>query len=168
MVGVLESFDKTKPIISLSWKGQSVICVFFLIGLVTVFQEYRVIEEDHLNMRMASARIGSSVNTSNVTPDTKVLTQLREFVRFARTEATPGMSDEELEWMRRVSHRYTYPPALFRYALALGLNERYREAEKIMGVLKRLHGEELYLEAKASLEVLADEKYPQLNNIILN
>jgi hypothetical protein len=92
------------------------------------------------------------------------MTQAREFLRFARTEARPDMSDAELEWMRQVSSRYAYPPAMFRYALALGLNGRYQDAEQTLSSLRQLHPEKFFIEAAQSWVVLS-KRYPQLGSI---
>jgi len=165
MVGMLELSAKKDVVFSLGKFYQGFIVIMFAACLWVFFQEYRIIEKEFLKTRMASARIGGNVDVSEKAPDVVVLTQLREFIRFTRTEAAPNMSAEKLEWMRKVSHRYAYPPALFRYALALGLNGRVTEAEKIMLVIKRIHGDKLFNEAKDSLEMLGREKYPQLKNI---
>ena len=63
-----------------------------------------------------------------------------------------------------VAHRYAYPPALFRYAVALFLNDKADEGRLELVKLRQLHGEERYLEAKANLMLMAD-KYPQLKAI---
>lgn len=129
----------------------------------TVFYEYQKIEADARLLRFETARIGL-LKAEKKAPDVKVLTQLREFLRFARTEAHANMSAAEIAWMEKVAHRYAYPPALFRYALALLLNGRADEGRLELVKLRQLHGEEMYLEAKENLRMLA-KKYPQLNNI---
>ncbi len=127
---------------------------------VLAWREYRIIEEDYRLMRFETARIGS-IKAEHLAPDVKLLTQLREFVRFARTEAREGMNDSELEWMRKVAHRYPYPPSLFRYALTLGLNGKPEGAYEQMLILRSMHPTEHYLEATSSLKQLQKE-YPQL------
>ncbi len=134
--------------------------------MAVVWQEYRLIEEDHRLMRFESARIGTLAATRPA-PDVVVLSQLREFLRFARTKATPGMSADEVEWMRKVAHRYPYPPALFRYALALGMNGAPEAARLEMKRLRQLHGEELYMEARAGLQSLAETTNPELAAVLV-
>lgn len=124
-----------------------------LVVIVWVWREYRVIEEDYRQMRFETARIGT-LKSEHAAPDVVLLSQLREFIRFARTEATPNMSEEQLEWMRKVAHRYPYPPSMFRYALVLGLNNQTALAEQELLRLRALHGEEHYQQAhQAMLEV---------------
>ncbi len=74
------------------------------------------------------------------------------------------MSAEELEWMRQVAFRYAYPPAMFRYALALGLNGRYEEAETQLMRLRQLHPPIRYQEAQEGWAAMA-ERFPELGNV---
>lgn len=133
--------------------------------LVWIWCEYRVVEEDHRLMRFETARIGD-VKAERSAPDVVLLTQLREFIRFARTEATPGMDQEQIEWMRKVAHRYPYPPSLFRYSLALFLNGQPNLAKQELLRLRALHGEELYQGARLGMISMA-ERYPQLEYLQL-
>lgn len=118
--------------------------------IVGVWREYRIIEEDYRLMRFETARIGT-LKSEHAAPDVVLLTQLRELIRFARTEATPDMSEEQLEWMRKVAHRYPYPPSMFRYALASGLNGQASLAEQELLRLRALHGEEQYQQARQTM-----------------
>lgn len=92
-----------------------------LAALAVVAVEYLQAEQNYRLLRLESARIGTS-RIESQPADLRVLTQLGAFLRFARTEARPGMTDEEVEMMRRVSERYGYAPVMLRYALAAGLN----------------------------------------------
>ena len=68
-----------------------------------------------------------------------VLDQLQPFLEFARTEARPGMSPDEVGRRRVVSERFAYPPAMFRYALAAGLSDQPEVASRTPGRLSRIH-----------------------------
>jgi hypothetical protein len=129
-----------------------------------VWIEYRIIEEDHRLMRFETARIGEE-GAEQAANDVVLLTQLREFIRFARTPAAERMSDEQLEWMRTVAHRYPYPPSLFRYSLALALNGKIVLASEQLIVLRALHGETHFEESLQALERTAT-KYPQLLDVL--
>lgn len=137
-----------------------------MLGLVLatwIFVEYQLVQTDYNRLRYESA--GLEVRSANpAPPDVKLLTQSREFIRFARTEARQGMSAEELEWMRQVAFRYAYPPAMFRYALALGLNGRYEEAETQLLRLRQLHSPIRYQEAQEGWMAMA-ERFPELGNV---
>lgn len=118
--------------------------------IVWLFEEYRIIEEDHRLMRFETARIGT-LKAEQAAPDVVLLTNLREFIRFARIEATPGMTEEQVSWMRKVAHRYPYPPSLFRYALALGLNGQADLSTQEFLRLRALHGERHYQSARQAV-----------------
>lgn len=132
-------------------------------ALIMIHIEYQVIEEDHRRMRFESALIEPR-KAPGTAPDVKILTQLAEFIRFARTEAAEDMSTEALQQMEKVAHRYPYPPALFRYALALGLNHQYDAAALELRRLKQLHPPARADEARQGWRALM-ERYPQLANV---
>ncbi len=133
------------------------------LAFIAVFVEYQLVEEDFRRMRFETAKIERRAD-SHIGPRVVLLTQLREYTRFARTEAREGMSDQELDWMRSVAHRFPFSPALFRHALALALNHRYEEARLEFARLQRLHPAEHYDEAIGNLQALAS-RYPQLLKI---
>lgn len=130
---------------------------------VWIFVEYQAVQADYTRLRYESAGIELR-SPDHIAPDVVLLTQSQEFIRFARTEATKGMSLKELEWMRKVAFRYAYPPVMFRYALALGLNGRYEEAGTQLMRLRQLHPPVRYQEALEGWTVLA-EKFPELGNV---
>lgn len=129
-----------------------------------VWFEYRIIEEDHRLMRFENAQIGD-LKAVQEAPDVVLLTQLREFIRFARTPATINMSREQIEWMRKVSHRYPYVSSIFRYSLALALNGQADAAREQLLILRALHGEKYYAEGMQSLWDMS-ASYPQLVTVL--
>lgn len=130
-----------------------------------IWQEYRVIEEDHRLMRFETARIGD-LKAEQAAPDVVLLTQLREFIRFARTPATEGMSHERLDWMRKIAHRYPYPPSLFRYSLALALNGQITESVEQLEILRALHGDR-HLDESLQALIQMQVKYPQIKEVLM-
>lgn len=126
-----------------------------LVAVAAIWMDYRVAEEESRALRFESARIGRDKPVVRI--DRIVfLDQQREFLRFARTLAHPGMSAAQIESMRRVAHRYPYPPALFRYALALAQNGRLDEAVLELARLRQLHGKKLFDEAVGSLAQMGE------------
>ncbi|WP_417660564.1 Wzy polymerase domain-containing protein [Pseudomonas sp.] len=121
------------------------------------WREYRVVAEDYRLMRFETAKIGT-LKATEPAPDVVLLSQLREFTRFARTQPTAEMSGADLEWMRKVSHRYPYYLALHRYALALALNGHVEAAREQMLILRGLYGEKVYKHALA----LTQFEHPEL------
>lgn len=170
LLGMVERHQGIKPIAILPRKI-GIATVALAAGLIGwVWHDYRLIEDDHRLMRFETARIGT-IKAEKSAPDVLLLDQLREFLRFVRTEASVGMSEDELAWMRDVAGRYPYPPSLFRYALALGLNSRYEESARQLRILKALYkpiysnAPRHYDEAIQAIRALS-EKYPQLNNVL--
>lgn len=133
------------------------------IGSLTWF-EYRIIEEDFRLMRFEAANIGA-LKAEQSESNVKLLTQLREFIRFARAEVVDNMSDEDLMWMRKVSHRYPYLPNLYRYSFALALNGHAEEAVEELKILRGLYGEQAFSEVLSLLESQA-KVYPQLDLVL--
>ncbi|MBA4078443.1 MAG: hypothetical protein C0508_25665, partial [Cyanobacteria bacterium PR.023] len=162
-VGVLESYSSggklgyTKPRVI----GIGVALVSTSI-LLFVGYEYLQIEEDHRTLRYEAAGYARPV-PGHKAPNVALLTQQSAFLRFARTEAKPNMTAEELEAMRLVAGRYGYPPVLFRYALALGLNGRVLDAEAELARLRALHPPERYQEALEGWTE-ARRRFPYLND----
>lgn len=100
--------------------------------------EYVVLEQDYRLMRFEKANIGQ-VKAEQPAPDVVLLTQLREYTRFVRTEAASGMSAAELELMRAVTYRFPYSFSLIRYAKALAYNGHHQEAAEHLVLLKKMH-----------------------------
>ncbi|WP_114970661.1 PglL family O-oligosaccharyltransferase [Rhodoferax ferrireducens] len=131
----------------------------FLI-FATVAFEYPAWEEEWRQMRYAEVGL---VNPAPLPPPTPLLlTQISELIRFARTEAAPGMSESQLEWMRHISERYGYPSSFYRYALALALNGHSAEAGIALRKLCSMDIEKSCVNAKKNWGKLTQGKYPQL------
>ena len=143
--------------------------IFWILGITGIALctvstiEYLKIEQAHRNMRFASARIGP-IQPPVEFPSSILFPELTEFINFAQTEAKEDMSREDLDRMQRVAHNKAFPPALFRYALALGLNDQPEAAALELRRLRALHGDQHYEEARASWIGLT-ERYPQLGRV---
>lgn len=133
--------------------------------LVIIFREYIIIEKDLRLVRYESARIGN-IKVERPGSGVVLLTQLRDSLRFSGTEATPDLTPEDLQHMELIAHRFGYPAWLMRYSLALGLNKEYEQASSELQLIRKLHGEELYQEAKDNWAILT-ERYPELSVVTL-
>lgn len=129
-----------------------------------VWNEYRAIEDGYRQIRFESAHLAQPQGAIP-TPEIFILTQLREYLRFARTYPHPDMSHEELEWMRKVAYRYPYPSSIYRYALASGLNGKTEQARDHLRILQLLHGNVQYREGLGIMRGLA-ATYPQLGDVV--
>lgn len=136
-----------------------------LVGLGWVWCEYRIVEEDHRLMRFETAGIGS-LKAEHVAPNVLLLTQLRDFISYARTHDLENMSAEQLAWMRKIAHRYPYSPSLIRYSLALALNGRPKEADQQLLILRSLYGKAPYEATVQAFKALCDS-YPQLRELTI-
>jgi hypothetical protein len=93
-----------------------------------------------------------------------LLDQPREFHRFMAASARPGMTRDELVWMRDVVTREPRPPAQLRYALAAGLNGQPLEAQETLRRLCMMHPAPRCDEGRTSW-VAAQQQHPVLRRI---
>jgi hypothetical protein len=137
------------------------------VALSTLFAgiaaDYLPAEENHRVLRLETARVGvTRLETPAV--QLRLLNQLQAFLEFARDEPRRGMSVAEVEKMRRVSERFAYPPAMFRYALASGLNGRPDVATTTLARLCRIHSR-LRCEDAIAAWLALQKKHPELRDI---
>ncbi|WP_119292606.1 PglL family O-oligosaccharyltransferase [Azohydromonas sediminis] len=137
------------------------------VGLAAVLSvvavDYLEAEQNHRILRLESARIGvRAIETP--APTLRVLDQLQAFLEFARTEARPNMTAEDLQAMRRVAERFGYPPVLLRYALAAGLNGEPATAALTLERLCLIHPRPRCDEGRIAWVSLG-ERYPALRAI---
>lgn len=156
---VTRAFFISKKMLAVFAMGWSV-----LLGVV-VF-EYSLAEEDFRVNRFENRNIGSTPEKYNP-PKLFLLNQLGDMLRGMRLRAVPGMSQEDLDVLVRVSQRYSWAQMQFRTALALGLNGRPDDATRQLQIIKVLYSKDIYDEAIESLNQLAREKYPELKNIAI-
>jgi hypothetical protein len=130
--------------------------------LAVVSWDYLRAEDGYRTMRFETARIGIDRNTPP--PQLLVLTQLQAYQEFVKTLAKPGMSAEQLTWMRRVSERYPFPPVMLRYALAAGLNGDPAAATATLIRLCKIQPKERCAEARQAWPAL-QAQYPQLSQV---
>lgn len=141
------------------WAPQAIALPLLLL-LGTIAVDYLKAEQNYRVLRLESARIGVT-RLETPAPDLLLLDHLQAFLSFARTEAASGMSPAEVDSMRRVSERFAYPPAMFRYALAAGLNGQPDAAAATIARLCRMHAPPRCDEAIEGW-ALARQKFPQL------
>jgi len=128
-----------------------------------IFSEYIKMEEGFRNLRLESAKIGVA-GIVTPPPQSLVLSQLSAYQKFAGKEAIAGMSSADLGEMSDVARRFAYPPVLFRYALALGLNGYSVESLSNLRKICNLHGAERCEEARKNWRAL-QENFPSLKTV---
>ena len=126
-----------------------------------VARDYINVDAAYRQMRLEKFIVSTDVQRA---PDLLLLTDWRDFLVLARTEAQPDMDPKWIESMRKVRLRHPYPPILLRYALVAGLNGRPDEALSAMVLLCKIHVPQRCSEGLDSWRQ-ARQKYPQLGPI---
>lgn len=106
--------------------------------LVVTSRDYFNIEVNYQAFRFEQARIGVDKPPEPIRP-ILVLTQLSEFLRFARTNAKADMSAQELLWFEHVAKRYPNWTALVRWASALAQNGQAAQARATLAGICNTH-----------------------------
>jgi hypothetical protein len=135
-----------------------------LVVLVSLWAIDNVAAERALRlMRLESARIGAPGIVTE--PPTLVfMNQYEAYFKFAATEARPGLSARDLDDMRKLHERFSYPSAMFRYALAQGLNGDPQGAALTLKRVCRLHVSTRCQEIREAWPA-AQVKYPALKQV---
>lgn len=142
LLGLAQAQDKSLKELYISKVYINLFMILSTLIYIWVYREYRVIERDFQLLRFELANIGT-LHSDKSAPNIVLLTQLREQIRFLRTQPRNGMSFEELEWMRKIAYRYATQGALFRYAQALALNGDLVLAKKQLLIIEKLHGQKI-------------------------
>ncbi len=125
VMGVLNTRHPGKTIVS---TGRWVLVALWLASavlLVLVVRDYFRVEASYQVLRFEWARIKTKPEGP---PDVMLLTQWREFVRYARFDPGPGMTAEQLQWMRRVTSQFPSAGNFQKMAAALASNGQPDEA----------------------------------------
>ena len=146
LLGLVQAQDKTISVIEVPRKIVASLWVIFVILYIWIFVEYQIIEKDVQLVRFEALNIGT-LHAEHDAPDVILLTQLREQIRFIRTPPKENMTIDQLDWMRKVTYRYSTSAALYRYAQALALNHQPELARKHLLILEKLHGQKYPFES---------------------
>ncbi|MDO9355615.1 MAG: Wzy polymerase domain-containing protein, partial [Solirubrobacteraceae bacterium] len=137
--------------------------VWSLSGMAVVY-EYIQIEEDFRVIRFENMNIGR-VPQGYEAPKLHVLTHMGAMLDASRLRPTPGMSNDQLEVLGKISHRFSYGALALRNAIALGLNGNPEAASRQMAVIKAMYGNAYYAAAVSEIRQLQATKYPQLGAV---
>ncbi|MDE2627960.1 MAG: O-antigen ligase C-terminal domain-containing protein [Burkholderiales bacterium] len=132
--------------------------------LVWIGRECMQVEDSTRQLRFLMMGVGINRVSSVPPPDVVLLDAPREYHRYWLTPARAGMTDAEINWMRNVSQRNAFPPAMLRFALAAGLNGRAQESARTLALLCKVHPKERCDEGRASWAA-AQLQYPVLRSI---
>lgn len=102
-----------------------------LLGLVV--RDYLRVEQAYTTLRFEQRRIGTAHLNPQGPPDVILLTQMREWFRFARYEIRPGMGDEDMATLMDVAESFPTTAAFFKVGSMLALNGRPEDASQWLG-----------------------------------
>ena len=107
------------------------------------YLEYRKAEEDTWIMRRQTALL-LPMNANINVPTDYWFNQIQEYNALARKKVKPGISEEEVESIKKIVELNAFPPAIFRYALALYYIGKEEEAQQTLLLLRQLYSEHEY------------------------
>jgi O-antigen ligase len=129
-----------------------------------VAMEYTQVEASTRVQRFISARVGLDKVSTAPRPHVRLLDAELALFDFATNQPREGMTQGQLDAMKAVVEGNAFPGAVFRYATALGLNDRPLEAAAMLETLCRVSRIESCIEAREAWREL-QEIHPQLVSI---
>lgn len=117
------------------WQLASVLLMAAVL-LAVITRDYLLIEGNFYALRFERARIATKPK-EQMSP-VLLLNHMNEFIRMARTPPREGMSADELAWMHRVEQAYPSPSNMFALTLALGLNGKTNDAQKLISKIRNM------------------------------
>jgi hypothetical protein len=149
IIGMVETDQLPSRTLTLPRPIFALIIVAAGFGYATIWQEYRLIEDDSRLLRFEMAHVGT-LRAKQAAPDVKELTQLREYTRMARTPPTNHMTTAQLEQLHQVALRFPTKLALYRYNLALALNHQ-PNAQLELDRTQGMYGSKVYQQTMKQL-----------------
>lgn len=107
-------------------------------ALYVIWDEYLEVDEAVRQVRLKNEARIVHKDLDPKAPPVTLLDAQREYIRLWTVEPVPGMTAEQIDWMRVVARRFAAPGALERYALAAGLNGRPDEAVRALRLMCRM------------------------------
>jgi len=163
-IGIIETDYRSARVIAINVRWLwLILMVWATIGGYTTY-EYLQVEEDFRIVRFQNLRIGTTPPTYEI-PHILMLSHMAAMLQAARQTPKPGMSQAELENLRRVSNRFAYGAIRFKYMLALALNDDPTGASKQLQIIYSMYGDFFYKSCKNELQRLSIEEYPELARV---
>lgn len=127
-----------------------VVFVSSAILLTWIFIEYSRVEKDTRFLQFELKNIGE-IHAKQEVPNIILLTQLRERIRFLRIQPQKNMTQEQLDWMRKVTYRYADGINLYKYSQTLVINNQEKAAQYYLKTLNSMHQENINFESLYSV-----------------
>lgn len=141
---------------------QTVFSTILLIAallMVRILQEYKYFDNDHSVSVNTEIQTKFREKSTGLADHTFFLTQLNESLRMDITDPSTNMTAQQLEWMRKVAHRYASPFHLYTYAAALALNNQPQQAIHELQYIKIYFGDLTYQAATEQIIALQNQLY---------
>lgn len=127
-----------------------VVFVSSAILLTWIFIEYSRVEKDTRLLQFELKNIGE-IHAKQEVPNIILLTQLTERIRFLRIQPQKNMTQEQLDWMRKVTYRYADGINLYKYSQTLVINNQEKAAQYYLKTLNSMHQENINFESLYSV-----------------
>lgn len=161
MIGVVEFYSPSVIVIVFSRKIINLLIISGLSLYCLVIYEYVIIERAYRELRFSWA--GYNISGSDVKLEKiRILNQHIEYSKFIENQPKRNMSPAALQQMRKVAERFGYPPVLFRYALALAINNQPSFAQKEINILCKNYINARCEEGRDLWQKLSDSTYPEI------
>ena len=125
VMGAMDSAQNSQSIFKARRGILLAILLLAFVMLVTIIRDYSRIERSYLQLRFN--QVNPAAFAPPDVPDVVMLSQWREFMRLINFEPQPNISDQQIEWMRRLT--LLYPSAGFSQKLATGLAFQGKKSE---------------------------------------
>lgn len=163
MIGAASGYAPIAVAVYVSRGSIFFVCIILALLLGIMFRDYRSIEADLFASRMFSARIAGAEKPSS--PGLVVFGYLQEALESLRTEPRRGMTNKELENLRRSVERYPTVEGSFRYAQSAALNYRVDEAAWALRLICSLRSLKVCTAATNDWAILAQSDYPEMRAV---
>jgi O-antigen ligase len=148
IMGALNVRLNVRPVLILGRWSAIGVWLASLILLSLLIRDYTRVEASYQVLRFEWAHIKTKIRGEP--PEVLLLTQWRDFVRLARFEPTNGMSDERLDWMRKITITSPSTGFFHKTAAAMAMNQRPEEAKLWLKKLCKVSSESQCAIVKAS------------------
>lgn len=158
---ILGSINPTSCTLKIPWGLTGFFTSLGLVLWVIIFSDYLKAEEHYSELLFEQQRIGSPLG--NPVPELIVLNQLQYMMQLHRVRPAPGMSEDQLNWMRKAALGEV-STGYFNLIASLALNGRKEEATEWMYKLNAISSKSGYQTTLNQWQAL-QMKYPELANL---
>lgn len=127
VMGALDVRMGRRPVISLGRQFAGVLWLVSTMLLCLIIRDYARVESSYQILRLEWSRIKITIPVGP--PNVVLLTQWRDYIKFARMEPKRNVGEDELTWMRNITG--LFPGVIFfhKFAMVLAFNQRPEEAQ---------------------------------------